>query len=1117
MRQKLEHTLALLGCLFWGLQPTCSFHSTSSSSRRRTLSHGSSSQRYVSATAASSFSSDFASPSSSNSHNSSTTTSASGTTAAASDFFADLLFQDNDDDVDQARLERRMQLRQQNAVAASKTTPNTQTYRVTLPLASSSSAHVSAARALGLHICEVRPGKRVSEVHMDLDSLETTRLPDCQASESASKMGSTVAASLSRGEIVRLVTDPSFSGLIVSFVDPASVAWEKGIRPGDVVHAMSATIGDAVWPKSTLDGVRSALASRRLTSSTIVLDLERVVEKATDNQYELTLTRPIGLILSEPSDGYGVEVTGLSEIAPTLVRYAVKVGDRVIAVDSSVGDRMWPASSVEGVISACTSRLPGQSVTLRFERPSSVVVAASTTTAAAPFAAAGSNGGEGAVTLEKAQNSDLAGVASSDSATSLSAKNTQLLKRCRDVLRRYVKEEDMLYVQSKFRGKYALPAIVADKVVDALASSSASVDCITLSMIMDAYLSCRQPDRALRIFEASTGFSADASLRPPSGSSTATTGRPKTAIVPNEAALNLFTGTSLMKAHAMNGDLASVSRVLAALEGRSGAFFGGLETAPWPWTGTYGSIQLDTQACNVAMAAAEMVGGSEALQFALGVFHRMAEPTSVNDRSTSSKPRKDAVSYNTLISLLGNEGRSEDAFRLFDDMKRSGLRPDKYTYTSLIKACDNQDDVQELLYDMRELGVEPDCVTYNTMIKSLGEARRWTLATKLITEMESRGVVPDSMTYGYLMNAMLKTDKPSACLALFESACASPKTSALTENIYLYTTAITAAAMLGDHERALELVSRMNALGIKPNLITLTAVMGACLSSGRPDLASQLFQRMEHFDGYAMAQGIQALCADGQLGTALELLQQQQRGKQAKMKGKELMRSYHAVIQESLQRGDYGTARAAVSDLFRKGYIPSKPIVHTVLETIKLPSSRSLLLDPVEDAESSRQRISFILFLMDKTIERKLPVEARLYASTIAYANRLGGLYRKLATLMMEAKTSVSGTAVQQLLSSGGGSDGVDAPETPDDRTPVGSTTPRTWEEVIKNYDTYKEALSASSKAGSVGSGTAAVLPPLPVRLAARDAPRVMRAEQAVTFGRRRKPLPLPSSLAQRL
>ena len=118
---------------------------------------------------------------------------------------------------------------------------------------------------------------------------------------------------------------------------------------------------------------------------------------------------------------------------------------------------------------------------------------------------------------------------------------------------------------------------------------------------------------------------------------------------------------------------------------------------------------------------------------------------------------------------------------------------------------------------MIERGVQPYVVTYNTMIKLLCEKRQLTQATKLVTEMELRGILPDSLTYSVLMNGLLKAGKPSACLSLFESACSNSRTAALTENVHLYTTAITAASVLGDHERALELVSRMTATGVKAN------------------------------------------------------------------------------------------------------------------------------------------------------------------------------------------------------------------------------------------------------------------------------------------------------------
>ena len=46
----------------------------------------------------------------------------------------------------------------------------------------------------------------------------------------------------------------------------------------------------------------------------------------------------------------------------------IRVGDRVVSVESSVGGQMWEVYSTDGLTSAVTSRLPGQPVRIRFER-----------------------------------------------------------------------------------------------------------------------------------------------------------------------------------------------------------------------------------------------------------------------------------------------------------------------------------------------------------------------------------------------------------------------------------------------------------------------------------------------------------------------------------------------------------------------------------------------------------------------------------------------------------------------------------------------------------------------------------------------------------------------------
>ena len=59
---------------------------------------------------------------------------------------------------------------------------------------------------------------------------------------------------------------------------------------------------------------------------------------------------------------------GISDKAAPDVKDNLRVGDRVVSVESSVGAQMWEVHSTDGLTSAVTSRLPGQAVRILFER-----------------------------------------------------------------------------------------------------------------------------------------------------------------------------------------------------------------------------------------------------------------------------------------------------------------------------------------------------------------------------------------------------------------------------------------------------------------------------------------------------------------------------------------------------------------------------------------------------------------------------------------------------------------------------------------------------------------------------------------------------------------------------
>ncbi len=720
---------------------------------------------------------------------------------------------------------------------------------------------------------------------------------------------------------------------------------------------------------------------------------------------------------------------------------------------------MWPVSTTEGLISAVTTRLPGQKITFRFERRG----------AATDYV------GETA-TINEPEIAEAVSVSSPASDMDIN-----LLNRCQEILLRYKNDE-------KYTNKFALPGVVADKVVNALASAQTKVDTVTLSMIMTAYLSCKQPEMAIRVFEAAVGLRADAivgDIDSKSVENDPLEGKNGRRIVPNVDALDIYTVGALMKAHAMDGDLVAMQRVLSVLEGHGGVQMENFEIASWPGAGAEGTLKPDNLCYNVAITAATNSDVEEGLELAKIMFNRLSNP------GTNARLVKDIVSYNAMINALTKFGEFEEAIELFYKMKKTGIKPDKYTYTALAKAVIVDDnDVEELLYDMRETGVYADVMTFNTIIRYLCERKKLSAARTVINFMEGSGISPDAWTYGFLMKGLLDSNNPSACLTLFESACADPRTVGLTENVFLYTTAMTAAAAVGDHSRALDLLSRMNSYGIKPNVKTMTALLCACISAEEPDLAVDIFRKIPNPDAYAVEKGLMALSLAGKGDEALAMLHE--KGTIAeKIRGKSLNKIYNDLFRNSITVGDYDLARRVMRSLIAKGNIPSKAIFQKIFQSMSLTLRDGLVANiSYSDSgfvtrqsldEVDGEKFKFLLFLLDTVSDRNLPCEASLYATILQFGNHVGGLPRKIAALLVSAKSAaaVRGTDNQRLMDEGSDCE-IECLISG-------------WEDLFSSFDELRDQIEGPLS-----------LPKLEVRIASRELSWVLKAERNLSYRKRR-------------
>jgi hypothetical protein len=169
---------------------------------------------------------------------------------------------------------------------------------------------IALTNTIGMSLRQVYSGRKLSELALDVDTLRYQSFDDEVQGRRIIVEGikeDDAAAQLVSGSIQVLqntaleLLNESFDGVVVSSVARGGLAWQSGVRAGDVLTATSATMGGKLWPKSTLDGVKSAVSSRKVVLPTMDFEFRRLVSDQVDGvievvqSFELSLSRPIGI------------------------------------------------------------------------------------------------------------------------------------------------------------------------------------------------------------------------------------------------------------------------------------------------------------------------------------------------------------------------------------------------------------------------------------------------------------------------------------------------------------------------------------------------------------------------------------------------------------------------------------------------------------------------------------------------------------------------------------------------------------------------------------------------------------------------------------------------------
>ncbi|KAG9456703.1 hypothetical protein H6P81_001211 [Aristolochia fimbriata] len=205
----------------------------------------------------------------------------------------------------------------------------------------------------------------------------------------------------------------------------------------------------------------------------------------------------------------------------------------------------------------------------------------------------------------------------------------------------------------------------------------------------------------------------------------------------------------------------------------------------------------------------------------------------------ASMSRPTAFVWNWLISASAFHGNSEESIRLFLQMQEAGIWANKFTFSSILKACVGLLDVnkgKELHCIITRMGFECETMVVNALIDMYCKCGNLSSARRLFDRMLIRDVASwTCMICGYSQGGQLEESS-----LLFERM----KSQGLEPNEFTWNAMIAGLAHSGEFRKASHLLLRMKEEGLNPDLVTSNALISGFSQNHQSVEAIEFFHCM---------------------------------------------------------------------------------------------------------------------------------------------------------------------------------------------------------------------------------------------------------------------------------